>query len=236
MSVSVTNLLEKTARDSKAWDLPKLLTRSDAQVLSFLNAHAVTTSSRQTDFGVHLMESDWLLRDGIGIKMGLRIFGLGKTENLNGTDLITTILDQTRDRDLVIYGSSDETMARTRKKLQAAGHTNLVETAHGFHDDSVYVDRVVELKPQVVLLCMGMPRQEILAGKLRNAGFEGLAICGGGWADFYSLVKPRAPLWMRKFGMEWIFRFMLEPRRLGKRYTVDILVFFYVVAKARLRG
>lgn len=234
MGVRISQLLEKTASDSQNWNMTKFLSPPTQKTLSFLNAHAVTTADRNPDFARFLYESDQLLRDGIGVKIGLKLFGLGETENLNGTDLITLILKEAQDKKIVIFGASEETMHITNKKLTAKGFRNIVSCLHGFHDNLTYLEEIKEKQPDIVLLCMGMPRQELLAADIKKQNYSGLIICGGGWADFYSGAKPRAPLWMRKFGLEWFFRLINEPKRLGKRYTVDIIYFFYVVIKDRL--
>src|SRR5690606_7342710 len=97
----------------------------------------------------------------------------------------------------------------------------VVSLLHGFHADEVYVADCRRARPEIVILCMGMPRQELLTRTLRESGYSGLIICGGGWADFYSGAKARAPLWVRRLSLEWLYRLLREPRRLGRRYTVD---------------
>lgn len=237
MSISISSLFEKTAYDSKRWNLDTFRDLANGPlIISFLNAHAVTTASRKPEFKEFLGQSDFLLRDGIGVKIGMKIFGLEKTENLNGTDLITVLLDQLKEKSLAIFGASEETMAVTKAKLESNGYDNIQVTHHGFHEDDFYLQQVKELKPDVVLLCMGMPRQELLAQKLSAEKYNGVIICGGGWADFYSGVKPRAPKFMRKLALEWLYRLMREPMRLGKRYTIDILDFFRIVLLERMKG
>lgn len=229
----VRELLEKTAHDSTVWDMAAFLKQSGPQRLTFLNAHAVTTAQENPEFAQVLMQSDMLLRDGIGIKIALKLFSLGPTANLNGTDLITKILSQCDDRKLLVFGASDETMTAMAQKRQAEGYQSLQAVRNGFYPEDVYISEMQTQEADIILLCMGMPRQELLAEKLRLAGFGGLIICGGGWADFYSETKVRAPLFMRRFGMEWLFRLSREPRRLGKRYTVDIVRFLWLVYRNR---
>jgi hypothetical protein len=67
---------------------------------------------------------------------------------------------------------------------------------------------------------MGMPRQEEVAIALRAAlGFPCLIVCGGAIIDFLGGKVPRAPVWMRRCGLEWAFRLGREPRRLWNRYV-----------------
>ncbi|PZP55866.1 MAG: glycosyltransferase [Micavibrio aeruginosavorus] len=227
-------LLEKTVRDSRAWDMALLDAEKQGPVtVAFLNQHGINTSIRIKPFYDFLLNSDYLLRDGIGVKLALKLFGLGETENLNGTDLITAIINRYQHRRLAIFGASDETMIACRQRLEREGISGIVAMENGFHEDDYYLSLCRSVKPDVVVLCMGMPRQEILAAKLKDLALAKLIICGGGWADFYSGIKIRAPLWVRKLSLEWMHRLLKEPRRLGKRYTVDIVYYFCVIVMAR---
>lgn len=232
-SKRIFDLLTKTAVDSAAWNIEEIKAPK-GQILAFLNAHAITTSSWNIEFYKTLMQSNYLLRDGIGIKIALKLFGLPVGENLNGTDLITRILPLVTDKKIAIYGASMNALNATQSKLQANGITNIIDLQHGFHDAQFYADACTAQKPDVIILCMGMPKQEHVATELLKHHPDLLVICGGGWADFYSGTKKRAPEWVRKLSMEWIYRLLLEPKRLGKRYSVDVIYFFYLVFMARL--
>ena len=226
-------LLKKTTQDSHAWSLKFIENKNKATVISFLNAHGVNTAMRMPAFAKFLMESDYLLRDGIGIKIAQDFFALGKTDNLNGTDLTPRLLAAHSQKTIAVFGASDEAQQKCCDKLKAEGF-NVVGGMHGFHEDTSYIARATEIKPEILILCMGMPRQELLAAKLVESGFNGILICAGGWADFYSGHKPRAPEWVRKCSLEWFYRLVNEPLRLGKRYTIDLVYFFYVLYGAFL--
>lgn len=92
-------------------------------------------------------------------------------------------------------------------------------TAEGF---AAIRDRLLEGRPDVVFCAFGFPKQERLTERLRvdlpQAWFIG---CGAGIA-FVAGVVPRAPGWMQKAGVEWVFRLSREPRRLYRRYAADI--------------
>ncbi|MDD3019918.1 MAG: WecB/TagA/CpsF family glycosyltransferase [Alphaproteobacteria bacterium] len=231
-SSRVCLLLEKTFTDSKKWSLESLaLSDKQAICVAFLNAHAVTLSYSREEIFTPLMSSDFLLRDGIGVKLALKLFGYADTENLNGTDLIPKILNQFSGKEISIWGASDVALTECKRKLAENHINNIVSLEHGFHDPEHYVRMAEERNPEIVVLCMGMPKQEKLAKILQERNLCRLVICGGGWADFYSENKKRAPLWVRKISMEWLHRLVCEPRRLGRRYTLGILDFFYIIIK-----
>ena len=225
------NVIRKAERDSLAWSLDRLDPARDARQIMFLNAHGVNWAARNAAFRRGLMASDHLLRDGIGLALGLRMLGLRATENLNGTDLIPKILERNKTAALAIWGSSEEALEKLALRLRSEGYDNVVSLEHGFHEDAFYLDRYRALRPDIMVLCMGMPRQELLAGQLAAQGTGGVIICGGGWANFYSGHIPRAPLWVRRLRLEWLHRLGREPIRLGRRYTVDVVRYLATVRR-----
>jgi len=228
----ISGLLQKTATDSLRWSMPTLET-GRVITISFLNQHGVNTAHRVPAFYSFLMESDYLLRDGIGVKIALKLFGEPATENLNGTDLISRLIPYYKEYRIALFGASEDAIQSCRARLENEGVSHIVAAENGFHADEFYVDLCERARPDIIILCMGMPRQELLAAKLKKAGIARLLVCGGGWADFYSGVKTRAPDWMQKISLEWLHRLVSEPRRLGKRYTVDIIYYFYLLFLAK---
>lgn len=230
----IRQLLNKTSTDSKSWLVNATCDGQDTKMLAFLNAHALNTAAAHQAFANALLKSNFLLRDGIGVKIAMGLFGLEPGPNLNGTDLIPQVIRKNKGRSIAIFGASLEALTAVKSRLeQEEGIQTIVSLEHGFHDFPVYLQICEEKKPDIVILCMGMPKQEVLAAELVRNHVAKLVICGGGWADFYSGTKKRAPVWVRKLSLEWIYRLLSEPKRLGKRYTVDILKYFYVILRAR---
>ncbi|MDY0029071.1 MAG: WecB/TagA/CpsF family glycosyltransferase [Pseudobdellovibrionaceae bacterium] len=230
----VARLLEKTHADSKRWNLGTIESSNEQTIcISFLNAHATTFVYENPDFYESLSGADYVLRDGIGVKIALKLFGYDDTENLNGTDLIPKLVNKWKDRSIAIFGANDEALAECKNRLEQQGISSVMSMAHGFHEPDYYLNLIETQKPEVVILCMGMPKQELLAMTIKNRNLCPVVICGGGWADFYSGIKKRAPEWVRKLSLEWLHRLIREPKRLGKRYTFGILYFFYIVAVSK---
>ncbi|MDH5722391.1 MAG: WecB/TagA/CpsF family glycosyltransferase [Alphaproteobacteria bacterium] len=227
----ILEALKKTEQDSLSWNIDQASIINQTKRILFLNAHGVNLTSCNGNFLKELLASDYLLRDGIGLELGFKYLNLKKTENLNGTDLIPKILHANKDKKIAVWGSSDEALRKLRARLKDEGYHNLAPMQHGFHLDEFYLEEYNSVKPDILILCMGMPRQEILSGKLAKLEHSSLIICGGGWADFYSGHKKRAPEWVRKIKMEWVHRLCSEPFRLGKRYTIDLAHYFFIIYK-----
>lgn len=222
---------EKTEQDSLGWDITHARITDQTKRILFLNAHGVNMTTRSGNFLKELLAADHLLRDGIGLEIGFKCLGLQETKNLNGTDLIPKILEADREKKIAVWGSSDDALEKLKTRLKSEDYHNLISLEHGFHDDEFYINKYNETKPDILVLCMGMPRQELLSSKLAELDHPCLIICGGGWADFYSGHKKRAPEIMQKLKIEWLHRLCSEPVRLGKRYTLDLAYYLFIIYK-----
>lgn len=85
--------------------------------------------------------------------------------------------------------------------------------------------RIALIKPAVVFVCLGMPKQELWAMGHRNEIDASVVMCVGAALEFALGQKRRAPEWMQRAGFEWLWRLISEPRRLWRRYLVQSLRF-----------
>lgn len=161
--ISVTDSLEFTV----ALVCEKWSQNNDSTIVSFINAHAMNLAHKNPDFYRALLASDLLLRDGIGIQILMKSASIPAGFNANGTDLIPNILRAIRGKNLAIFGSNSDVVALCKAKLEDDGHEiNVFD--HGFHEDDYYIKKITNTDVEVIILGMGMPRQEILASKLKK--------------------------------------------------------------------
>ena len=96
------------------------------------------------------------------------------------------------------------------------------------------IARLEELRPDILLVAMGVPRQELWIDRNLSAAHCTMPIAVGALLDFLSGAVPRAPLWVRRARMEWIYRMWIEPGRLWRRYIVGNPVFLVRVVRQKL--
>ena len=202
--------------------LDSLAQPKEPTVLAFVNAHAMNSAATSKRFFDSLMAADIVLRDGIGMAILLRLLNQPPGLNLNGTDLIPKIMRLYAGRQIALFGTQDPYLRRARERvMKQLAPGSMVLTTHCFLETGDYVHLAAKHKPELIVLGMGMPRQEEVAGMLRAAvGYPCLIVCGGAIIDFLGDKTPRAPLWLRAVGMEWVYRLGLEPRRLFARYVL----------------
>ena len=197
-------------------------------ILTFVNAHALNLAWDEHEYQQLLADADVLLRDGVGASLLMRLTGREPGLNMNGTDFIPELLKGLpRDRKVAVYGTAEPYLEKMVSHLKAMGFAQ-IDAEDGFHQDEYYVAQYLKCRPAVLLLAMGMPKQERVSSLLRSVARDDsvLIINGGAIVDFVANRFPRAPVWVRKSGLEWLFRFIQEPRRLWRRnlgYVVFVL-------------
>lgn len=220
------NILDKTHRVGTYSELQELLTALSApvtpQMLAFVNAHAMNLIAESISFYEAIHSADILLRDGSGMATLFRLLAQSPGVNLNGTDMIPAIISRYDGRTIALLGSLDPYL---HNAVARVGHVlapqSEVLRANGFLEAATYLALVLERRPALIILGMGMPKQEQVATLLRRTlPFPCLIVCGGAIIDFLGAKVPRAPILMRKVGLEWLYRLALEPRRLFLRYVV----------------
>ena len=203
--------------------------RTRMSILSFINANAANIMWRDDAFYRWFMDSDKIVRDGSGILMLMQMFSREPGDNINGTDFIPLLLERAdKQLSIAIYGTREPFLGEARQQIQAMGF----ETVHledGFQDDHHYVNIFNRQQPDIILLAMGMPKQNRVASLLASEAGDtpALVINGGGIIDFMSERHSRAPRWMRKAGIEFLYRFLNEPARLWKRVLIGKPLFIW---------
>lgn len=195
-------------------------------VVAFANAHAMNSVASSQSFFNALRSADWVLRDGSGMATLFKLLGKHPGINLNGTDLIPKIIRLFDGRRIAFFGTQEPYLHQALVVAgQYAPHSGFV-SAHGFLDQDAYLSLATAQKSDLIVLGMGMPKQETVAAVLRaKLGFPCAIVCGGAIIDFLAGRTSRAPLWMRRAGMEWVYRLAMEPKRLFHRYVIGNPVF-----------
>ena len=223
--------------------ISELKKRESPTILGFLNQHGYNIAQRHTSVLDSFMQVNYLLRDGIGIKIACLFNGRDPKANLNGSDFIPELIEDlvgdSEDRyELFAMGTREPWLSDGARKLFGDRSFHAID---GFKRAEEYLkfyrQHHVPGRFPIVVPAMGMPKQEHVALHLQKAmNTRALLICGGAILDFSAQRFPRAPMLFRRFGLEWAFRMLIEPRRLFKRYAVGIPLFFFYLSRNVFSG
>jgi N-acetylglucosaminyldiphosphoundecaprenol N-acetyl-beta-D-mannosaminyltransferase len=213
--------------------------RSPAHVF-FTNVHSIHLARRDQDFMRLINSADLALPDGAGLKIAGRMFGTPIVENLNGTDLTPRFLKIAESEGLTVYllGGLPEVVescycwiSKTYPDLRIVGFHH----GHFSQDEErSIIEEINTVQPQILLVALGSPRQERWIA--RNSQYLKAGVCMGvgGLFDFLSGSKSRAPLWMRRLGIEWVYRFIQDPKTKWDRVFIEIPAFLALIVAEQL--
>jgi exopolysaccharide biosynthesis WecB/TagA/CpsF family protein len=204
-------------------------------ILSFMNSHGLNLCVASPEALEAFSASDVLLRDGVAMQHAMPALGMEAGENMNGTDFIPLLLTNlVPPRRVALYGSCIPTLSSARDRLRKDTRHHYIDIQHGFHELEHYAEWAKRTHPDVVVLAMGMPKQELVASRLKKSlNYPVLIINGGAIVDFWSGHVKRAPSWVRRAGLEWGYRLANEPRRLFSRYVLGARRFASAVVRMR---
>ena len=211
---------------------------SNYQIVTF-NTDFLRIASTDSNFKSICRNSYMVVPDGIGITFLVWLKYRAKISRITGSDLFNICFDIADKFSLriALVGSSEETLSRLETVSHQKWQNALVFTVSPplkFEKNNDLNTEVInslkDFKPDILLVALGCPRQEkwIFANQKSIGATVGIGV--GAVFDFYSGTIKRAPLFIQKIGMEWLWRLVHEPVRLGKRYLLDDLPFLIISA------
>ena len=209
--------------------------KRDTYNVFFANVHSIFLARKIKKFKQTLNTTDLILPDGSGLKIAARILGQKIKENLNGTDFIPQICKMAEQKKLSIYflGGRKEVISKCVNNVQKQyPNLKIAGYHHGYikkDNNKQIIENINSTNPDLLLVAMGSPRQEQWLYKNKQCLNTRVCFAVGGLFDFMSGEIPRAPFWMRRMGIEWVYRFFQDPFNKWKRVFVEIPLFLPLV-------
>lgn len=211
-------------------------------LINTINAFSYVNARKDKVFAEALMKGDVLIPDGSSIVLACKWLGKPDcpTERVAGWDLFKYEMDKLNENGggkVLFLGSSDEVLEKIRKNA-ASVYPNIQVLTYSppyckefsEEDSAKMVSLINDADPDLLWIGMTAPKQE----KWIYSHWNQLDIhchCGtvGAVFDFFAGTKKRAPLWFQRHSLEWLYRFMKEPRRMWKRYIIGNTQFILCV-------
>ncbi|HEY1851268.1 MAG TPA: WecB/TagA/CpsF family glycosyltransferase [Candidatus Binataceae bacterium] len=228
------NIVNTTMEEAVGWIVRRAKDRTNSQ-LCFVNPDCLNIAYADASYRRVLEGADRVLPDGVGIHLACRISGTSLVANVNGTDLFPRICERAAIENLSLFllGSAPGRAEESARNMQLRfGDLKIAGTRSGFfeaYEESALIEKINCSNADILLVGLGAPRQDKwIADNLRRLR-PSVKIGVGGLFDFYSEEISRAPQWMREIGMEWLWRLIMEPRRMWRRYVIGNPLFLFRV-------
>ena len=237
LSLSISVLTYKEALDSLI-DLGKK--RANAYAC-FANVHMLMEAHKDKTFADQVNKASFVLADGMPIVKALDSFYHIKQDRIAGMDIFPDVLKLAAEQKLKVffYGTTPDLLEKIVLKankeipsLEIAGA--LAPPFSSSIDDEKYISEIQNSGANMVFVALGCPKQEKWMAK-HTQNINAILLGVGGAFPIYAGTAKRAPEWMRKLSLEWLYRLMQEPGRLFKRYFVTNTRFIYLITKQKLK-
>ena len=228
------NYIEKTYRETKD-DFFKLakenLLKNKKMFIVTANPETFMKANGNLEFDKILRDPDTtIVADGIGVVKGAKILDINIKERIPGVDISYALLEYANEykKSIYLFGASKEVINLTVKKIKNLyPNINLLGYSDGYISDKDLVfDEIKKLSPDITLVALGVPAQELLIGKHINDFSKGIFMGVGGTFDVISGTVKRAPILFQKLNLEWLYRIFGDKTRMKRFYDSNVKFIF----------
>lgn len=215
-----------------------LLEEEGPHLVATPNPEIVQRASKDRAFADILARADLVVPDGVGVIYAAKILGRPLRARVPGIDLASALLGRVAGtgKRLFLLGAAPGVAEQAAVNLRAAYPGLVVCGTHDgyFQEDGPVVDAIRQAGADIVFVCLGAPKQEKWIAANGEAAGAQLYLGLGGSLDVFAGKVDRAPERFQRLGLEWLYRLMKEPSRIGRMAKLPL--FLVSAAGARLRG
>jgi len=232
--------LEETAADFIRYCQSAQRREAERPIFSTsVNGQVVSLCAINRNVAQLFRQADSINADGQPIVTLSRLFCRTRLpERVATTDLFPLVARLAADSGATFYllgASEDVSRTAAERTLAANPRLRIVGRRNGYfsrEEEPAIVAEIARLAPDILWVALGAPlEQQFCVRNLAALRGVGIVKTSGGLFDFIALAKPRAPLWMQRIGFEWLYRMMIEPRRLFLRYLITNPHALFVLAR-----
>jgi N-acetylglucosaminyldiphosphoundecaprenol N-acetyl-beta-D-mannosaminyltransferase len=189
-----------------------------------LNPEMIMQANKNSSLGEIIKSADLIVPDSIGIILALKRGGIYNIPQLPGIELADHMIKESIEKNYTLgfLGASSEVISILIDELKKTHkNINIVFSHNGYFDteeEAKILEELKKAKPQILLVALGVPKQEFWIAKYKEILNSSVMIGVGGSFDVWAKKVKRAPSVFRKFGLEWFYRLISEPSRFGRMF------------------
>lgn len=209
------------------------------RLVATANAEMVMLADEDPEMASILAAASLVVPDGAGVVWAGRHKGHNIPERVAGCDLVQNLFAVSAQKGYRIYllGSAPGVVEKARDTVQErCPGVNIVGTHDGFFndlDEALIINEIKTLHPDILLVALGVPKQEKWLSKHLASLNVPVSIGVGGTLDVLAGVMQRAPLWMQRANLEWLFRLLRQPSRALRMLALPRFVFRVIFSSAK---
>lgn len=207
-----------------------------------INAAKIVALQTDLELRESVNSTDLINIDGQAVVWAAKILDKPVKERVSGIDLMINLVNLAASKKYKIFllGAKEEIVSKLNELYtQEYGDDLVTGYRNGYFnqdEESEVIRQIVESKPDMLFVAISSPKKENLLYKYRDDLKDVPFIMGvGGSFDVLTGLTKRAPVWMQKWGLEWFFRLIQEPKRMWKRYLVGNSKFIALVVKEKFK-
>ena len=215
-----------------------------ARTVIAANVHLVTEAALQPEYAATVADADLVTADGMPLVWASRLLGGSLKERCYGPTLMEKTLEAFQNRDVshYLYGSTAATLEKLRQQISEhwpdAKIAGSLSPPFGDFNDDIELKNIAAINAagaDFVWVGMGCPKQEQWMQRYRRHLDASVILATGAAFDFIAGTVSQAPSAMQRLGLEWLYRFAMEPKRLWRRYCLRNPYFIAAFLKQYLR-
>jgi len=215
----------------------RIIENEGAQIAT-INPEMIEMGEKDEKLGDILRDADLVIPDGVGIKLALKIRGI-KQEQIPGIEFARELINMCAENGYSVgfVGAHEEVVNRAVENIKKeTPNLNVVYKHNGYFDnEDAIIDAILEANPKVLLVALGVPRQEFFMDKIKSKKNDIILIGVGGSFDVWSGFSKRAPLIWQKLGLEWLYRTIKQPERFKRIFpTLPLFLFKVIIETTQL--
>nr|WP_102306062.1 WecB/TagA/CpsF family glycosyltransferase [Vibrio cyclitrophicus]PMK96688.1 hypothetical protein BCT87_09340 [Vibrio cyclitrophicus] len=211
-----------------------ILCSGKGKIAVAINPEKILSSSSSDEVKKAILGADIRYLDGIGaVWLARRKLGK-KVSRIPGCELWEEIMlaSVNANKSVYLLGSTSDVVEKTKIKLMQDHNVEVCGCNNGFFDnDQEMIAKLLEIKPDILTVAMGSPRQELFMKKCQNAGLTSFMMGVGGTYNVYVGTVERAPKVWCKLNLEWLYRLLKEPTRLRRQLKLLKFVWLAILKK-----
>ena len=233
-TVEILGVFVDRADFASALEKGKSFLESDtAHAIYTPNPEIIMKAYRDADYTAVLNRADMVVPDGIGVVYGSKIVKKPAKERVAGFDLSCALLEYAAksEKKLYLFGGKPGVAELAAEKIKERyPGIGIAGTNHGYHKSYDHIAPLIrESGADLVLVCLGAPKQEIWIDTFKEQTGAKVLIGAGGSLDVFAGTVKRAPAFFRKLNLEWFYRLIKQPSRAGRmldlpRFMIKIML------------